>query len=225
MCDSGRKANSCAKLSIHPSELVNFSQLLTAVFTIAKLTAVGKTTYRTCVFRSRWWYRILAGLLAAAGYNGLIFSEAKKAAEVSGKPLLNVGCKQAYTETSDINLDIVSRNVPRFMHGDIQNLNMFGYKQFGAVYASHVLEHIEDPDTALRELHRVAEKVFVITPLPIWPWAWLHPDHKWILWRTRKVCRVPHFLRLGLTKITVVLTKFMSPKRSKPRLSEQRTKT
>jgi ubiquinone/menaquinone biosynthesis C-methylase UbiE len=105
--------------------------------------------------------------------------------------LLNVGCKSSYTDDSDINLDIVSRDVPRFILGDIQKLNMFRNKQFGAVYASHVLEHVEDPDAALKELNRVADKVFVITPLPILPWAWLHPDHKWIMWGTMKLCKLP----------------------------------
>ncbi|MFC1961591.1 methyltransferase domain-containing protein [Chloroflexota bacterium] len=82
-----------------------------------------------------------------------------------------MGCKSIYTDSSDVNLDIVARDVPHFVLGDIQNLEMFADKQFGAVYASHVLEHVEEPDTALRELSRVAEYVFVITPLPFFPWA------------------------------------------------------
>ena len=139
----------------------------------------------------------LAFLMAAFGYNGMVFREAKRTAEIIGKPLLNVGCKRAYTDSSDINLDIVPREVPRFICGDIQNLIMFDDKQFGAAYASHVLEHVDDPDTALRELHRVDDNVFVITPIPLWPWAWFHPDHKWILWGTRKVCRTPRFRNNG----------------------------
>lgn len=129
--------------------------------------------------------------LVACGWNRLVFNEARKAAGVAGKPLLNVGCKAVYTEESDINLDIVTRRVPRFILGDIQNLHMFKDKQFGAVYASHVLEHVDHPDEALRELQRVADNVFVITPLPLWPWAWLHPGHKWIFWGTKKICRTP----------------------------------
>jgi len=134
---------------------------------------------------------VFAYALAAIGYNGLVFYKARAAARAAGKPLLNVGCKSVYTDASDVNLDIVPRDVPRFTRGDIQELDMFRNKQFGAVYASHVLEHVEDPDAALRELHRVADNVFVITPLPVWPWSWLHPDHKWIMWGTRKLCRLP----------------------------------
>ncbi len=134
-------------------------------------------------------YEVLARLLAVFGYNGLVFRKAKRAAQSCGKPLLNAGCKSVHVESSDVNLDIVARDVPHFVRGDIQNLEMFTDKQFGAVYASHVLEHVEDPDVALGELHRIAEHVFVITPLPFLPWAWLHPGHKWILWGRKKLCR------------------------------------
>ena len=143
--------------------------------------------------RQRRLRHALASLIAAFGYNGLVFREAKRTAEIAGKPLLNVGCKRSYTDDSDINLDIVPRKVPRFIRGDIQNLSMFDDKQFGAAYASHVLEHVDDPDAALSELYRVAERVFVITPLPVYPGAWFHPEHKWVFWGTRKICRIPRF--------------------------------
>jgi hypothetical protein len=152
------------------------------------------------IFRHIWFSLLLklargrcflAYALAALGYNGLVFYEAKLAARAVEKPLLNVGCKSIYTDASDVNLDIVPRAVPRFTLGDIQDLSMFQSKRFGAAYASHVLEHVENPDAALRELQRVADNVFVITPLPIWPWAWLHPDHKWIMWGTTKLWRLP----------------------------------
>jgi len=135
--------------------------------------------------------------LAAFGYRRPFFDEAKKAARMVGKPLLNAGCKSAYTELSDINLDIVPREVPNFVRGDIQDLKMFTDKQFGAAYASHVLEHVEDPEAALRELHRVANHVFIIMPFPLWPWAWFHPDHKWIFWGTKKICRNPTLASKG----------------------------
>ena len=47
------------------------------------------------------------------------------------------------------------------------------------VIASPVLEHFEDPDAALVELHRVADEVFVITPHWAAPHTWLHPNHLW----------------------------------------------
>jgi SAM-dependent methyltransferase len=135
--------------------------------------------------------RGFAFFLAGIGYNRLVFNEARKSADAFGKPLLNVGCKKVFTALSDVNLDIVPRQAPHFVQGDIQNLHMFRDKQFGAIYAAHVLEHVDDPDRALLELHRVAETVYVITPLPVYPWSWLHPQHKWILWGTKRLCRIP----------------------------------
>lgn len=131
------------------------------------------------------------------GYNGFVFRQAKQAARRSGKPLLNAGCKRRYTHLSDVNLDIAPRNVPHFVRGDVQSMTMFADKQFGAAYAAHLLEHVGDPDAALRELHRVAENVFIITPLLIYPWSWLHREHKWVLWGSKKVCRIPRFHRNG----------------------------
>ncbi len=139
----------------------------------------------------------LALFLSALGYNGLIFRQARRSAHSAGKLLLNAGCKRAYTRASDVNLDILPRNAPNFVRGDIQNLHMFSDKQFGAVYAAHVLEHVDNPEQAMKELHRIADRVFTITPLPIWPWTWLHPEHKWIFWGTRKICHAPAFLING----------------------------
>ena len=138
---------------------------------------------------------VLKWICAAFGYKRPVLRQAKEVAERNGKPLLNVGCSSAYAELSDVNLDIDKKIVPNFVLGDIQNLWMFGNKQFGAAYASHVIEHVEKPEAALRELSRVAEEVFVITPLPIWPSAWLDPSHKWIFWGSKKIGRIPPFLR------------------------------
>ena len=138
---------------------------------------------------------VLKWICAAFGYKRPILQEAKEVAGKSGKPLLNAGCGSAYAELSDVNLDIDRKAVPNFVLGDIQNMWMFRNKQFGAAYASHVIEHVEKPEAALRELTRVAEEVFVITPLPIWPSAWLDPDHKWIFWGSKKIGRIPRFFR------------------------------
>jgi hypothetical protein len=136
--------------------------------------------------------RILLYFVAAFGYKRPIFNLAKQKANEVGKPLLNAGCGSKFTGLSDVNLDIVSKEVPNFVKGDIQNLLMFRDKQFGAVYASHVVEHVEDVDSAMRELDRVAENVYVITPFPLWPSAWACPSHRWILWRGKGIAKTPH---------------------------------
>lgn len=135
---------------------------------------------------------ILIYLVTAFGYKRLIFNLAKKSAIKAGKPLLNAGCGSKFTDQSDVNLDIEPKEVARFVNGDIQKLSQFKDKQFGAVYASHVLEHVEDVDSALQEFRRVAENVYVITPFPLWPSAWLCPSHKWILWRSKRIARTPY---------------------------------
>jgi len=145
------------------------------------------------VSRVKSWLMFVA---VSFGWNRPFFNTAKRAARASGKPLLNVGCKAVYTSECDVNLDIVPRRVPRFVQGDIQDLHMFRDKQFGAVFASHVLEHVEDPDKALSELRRVAEGVFIISPLPLWPWTYLHPEHRWLFWGSRKLCRYHNPFRL-----------------------------
>ncbi len=137
--------------------------------------------------------KAIAYLVALLGYTGFLFRIAKKQAEVSGRPMLNVGCKAVYTDSSDINLDIVHRSVPNFIKGDVQNLYMFPDKRFGVVFASHVIEHVLDPEAGLKELGRVGDEVYVVTPPPFYPQAWLHPGHRWIFMGTRMVCRNPLF--------------------------------
>jgi len=136
--------------------------------------------------------RMLVYFVAAFGYKRPVFDLAKNAARKAGKPLLNAGCGSTFTDLSDVNLDIVPKEVPHFVNGDIQKLSLFKDKQFGAVYASHVVEHVEDVDAALQELDRVAENVYVITPFPLWPSAWICASHKWILWRGKRIARTPH---------------------------------
>ena len=133
----------------------------------------------------------VARIYTAFGYKRLVFQQAKTTARLARKPLLNAGCGNAYIEQSDVNIDKVPKEAANFVRGDIQNMWMFRDKQFGAVYASHVLEHVENPDAALKELHRVADNVFVITPLPLWPAAWLGSGHRWIFWKRKPVCKIP----------------------------------
>jgi ubiquinone/menaquinone biosynthesis C-methylase UbiE len=66
--------------------------------------------------------------------------------------------------------------------GDVTDLSHYPDRHFGAAIASHVLEHVDDPDAALRELYRVTRgPVFVV--LPSWwaPHTWLYLDHRWFI--------------------------------------------
>jgi len=110
-----------------------------------------------------------------------VLTEARAYSASTGKPLLNVG-SSCYC-VGDINLDIINSGCcPNFVQGTIEDLSMFTDKQFGAVFASHVLEHTEDPDKALAEMNRVADNVFLVLPSWFNPFAWLTPEHKWVFW-------------------------------------------
>jgi len=120
---------------------------------------------------------------------GTAAKEAREYADSVGKPMLNVGAGTAGTALfgattyGDVNCDIGNQDScdvnPQACHCDITDMSQFPDKHFGSVLASHVVEHVVDYKAALAELHRVADKVFIITPS--W-WAlhtWLYPDHKW----------------------------------------------
>lgn len=121
--------------------------------------------------------------------------QARAFASETGKPLLNVGAGTPGTSLrsallgptlwGDVNVDIAApRTVPHGPHavsyGDAEALP-FADKSFGAVIASHVVEHTERPARVLAELARVADASFVIVPR--W-WAahtWTHPGHRWFI--------------------------------------------
>lgn len=112
-----------------------------------------------------------------------------------GKPLLNVGAGTPASSlrtlllgpqlVGDVNIDIAApTDVPhgkdRVSYGDARNLQ-WADKSFGAVFASHVLEHLDRPDLALEEWKRVADRVFLVSPSWWAPHTYVHPGHKWFL--------------------------------------------
>jgi ubiquinone/menaquinone biosynthesis C-methylase UbiE len=120
---------------------------------------------------------------------------ARKYADMKGKPLLNIGAgtkKTAYfgkTLYGDVNCDLNGRkDCPHGMPGvvtyaDAQDLSDFDDGEFGAVLATHLLEHLPNPKKALSEWLRVVggdkKALFVVTPCWWVPHTWLHPGHMW----------------------------------------------
>lgn len=144
---------------------------------------------------------IKEALLAAAGVETIIriaeigerqqaFVRARDYADNAGKPLLVVGTPRLgwlYHPCGDVTIDI---NPARTKYCDTQIADVrdipYPNGYFGAAFVSHVLEHlptVADAYTALGELDRVAEKVFVVSPHKICLYAWIHPDH--YLWITQ----------------------------------------
>jgi ubiquinone/menaquinone biosynthesis C-methylase UbiE len=111
-----------------------------------------------------------------------------------GTPLLNVGAGTREsslrcalfgpTTWGDVNLDLAARNRRHgpgsVSYGDVLRIP-FPDRHFGAAIASHVLEHVERPDLALQELHRVADVVVIVAPKWWAPHTWLHPGHRWYI--------------------------------------------
>ena len=130
----------------------------------------------------------------------LAMRRARQAADARGKPLLNVGAGVGYRGPKnlllgpelrgDVNVDITADEFwtpadgygPEVYKADILCLPFSG-RRFGAAVACHVLEHVTNPEKALRELYRVADEVFVVCPRWWGFHTWAQPDHKWYLRR------------------------------------------
>lgn len=118
-----------------------------------------------------------------------------------GKPMLSVGCGMPNSSfrvfvlgpvlPGDVNLDLVgpkNRPCERIVpepgslpcRGDAMTIP-FPDKHFGALLASHVLEHVENPAAAMREWHRVADRVYVVVPVWWAPHTWMQIGHKWYI--------------------------------------------
>lgn len=118
------------------------------------------------------------------------FTQARTYADGDDKPLLVVGTPRLgwlYHPCGDVTIDI---NPTRAKYCDTQIADVrdipYPNRYFGAAFVSHVLEHlptVADAYTALGELDRVAEKVFVVSPHKSCLYAWIHPDH--YLWLTQ----------------------------------------
>ncbi|MBI2852185.1 MAG: methyltransferase domain-containing protein [Chloroflexi bacterium] len=84
----------------------------------------------------------------------------------------------------DINRNAVAGH-PQPVVASITNIP-FGDKVFGAVFVSHVLEHIPtvtQARQALDEFTRTSDAVFIVSPSRQSVSGWLHPDHHLWVWQ------------------------------------------
>ncbi len=109
-------------------------------------------------------------------------------ADRTGKPLLTFvrpmgsTLKSMFTESlamGDVNLHPSARpgspTRGRVVQGNPWRLPVRN-RAFGAVFSHDVLEHLDRPDLALAEWHRIADKVFVVVP------AWWSPEAWFAKW-------------------------------------------
>jgi ubiquinone/menaquinone biosynthesis C-methylase UbiE len=88
----------------------------------------------------------------------------------------------------DVCLDISRRAINNHPCGVIASVTHipFSDMNFGAVFASHLLEHLpttDDAEKALAELNRVAEAVFIAYPSRQSIAGWIIPDHHLWVWQ------------------------------------------
>lgn len=85
----------------------------------------------------------------------------------------NIGEKQVGFDFSDSALELAKKERPHLdiRKGDIYNIP-FKDNSFDLVVCCEVLEHLEDPHKALKELHRVSRQ-YVLLSVPNEPWFML----------------------------------------------------
>jgi len=121
------------------------------------------------------------------------YREAEAYARSRGKPMLIVGMPRSpwthgkgKKEYGDVVIDI-DPLVVNIINGvgvraDVRWIP-YPDKFFSAGYCSHTLEHLktkEDALMALRELNRVAERIWIVGPSKASILAWIHGEHR--LW-------------------------------------------
>jgi 2-polyprenyl-3-methyl-5-hydroxy-6-metoxy-1,4-benzoquinol methylase len=123
---------------------------------------------------------------------------------ISKKKVLEVGCgpgfsiqylkpflKDSYFEASDIREDLVREAQERNPEIKVIQESIYDLKRpndsFDLVVALEILEHLEDPESALKELHRVTSK-FCLLSVPNEP-----------LWRILNMCRLAYLKDFGNT--------------------------
>jgi hypothetical protein len=116
--------------------------------------------------------------------------DARKYADSVGKPMINVGAGTWNSWLTgpllggDVNCDIAADQKvgcarKTVCYCDATDLSQYPDKHFGSLVALHILEHLDDPDKALKEWSRVADKLFVVVPRWWSALAILHPGHMW----------------------------------------------
>ena len=143
-----------------------------------------------------WQLAVLVGEIQDkdSKYEGALASARK-----AGKPLLVAGgpwsdrgirrwLKMPAHGAGDVCIDIELRAFDGHPYGLIADITRipFSDKAFGAVFASHILEHMPSvyhANMALDELERVAETVFLAYPSRQSIGAWLHPGHCLWVWQ------------------------------------------
>lgn len=116
-----------------------------------------------------------------------LYKQGELAAAQKGKRFLVIGEPDGEYPCGDVTVDLRENSkCPVYVKENVESLTMFKNKQFGAVFVSHVLEHVSDPHKAMAELARVADQVLVAYPYPWRLATWIVPGHAWLMFRNRE---------------------------------------
>ena len=125
----------------------------------------------------------------------------------SDKPTISVGagCGQrgAFPSWGDLKCDIEPSG--DCFYCDVMDLSEVPDKIYSVALASHVLEHVENPEYALKEIQRIADNVVV---LPSWssPTAYLARSHRHVILGTQSVVNHPYvaWALVGIVGLCIV---------------------
>jgi len=108
---------------------------------------------------------------------------------VTNKGIINLGagCSRSFISSSYCNIPEIVVNVdkvaydgcPKCVQIDLETGSLpYGDRQFDVALASHVLEHLENWQSALTEWCRIADHVILVLPNPFNIEQLINPEHK-----------------------------------------------
>ena len=104
---------------------------------------------------------------------------------------IDVGCghkpRPGFDVYTDVYMSDAVKNNPELVHkfveAPLENMPLFLDKQFDFAYCHHVIEHVNDPDKACKELTRIAKEGVLYFPSPQLEIVCGRYDHKWLIFR------------------------------------------
>lgn len=87
---------------------------------------------------------------------------------------------RSYGKGKSIDVTALTNENVRFVLADIANMP-FSDKEFDVAHSHHVLEHVDDPISACKEIQRIAKSGVIFTPSAFSEIAFGRPYHKWLM--------------------------------------------
>lgn len=138
------------------------------------LRLLTKIPWKTLVAWEIFWWVYQKGERRSA------YKAARATADAARKPLLVVGEPDGEYPCGDVTIDLRPTSVcPGHRTMNVEDLSTFADKSFGAAIISFTLAYTCKPEKALAELHRVADRVFIVDPKPWRLTSYLIPGRRW----------------------------------------------